>query len=129
MDVVKLRYLEEKGDIDMLKVYENIKKRRLELGYSQQKLAELTGYSSKGAIAHIEKGERDISQSKLEAFAKALGVKPGDLLGDTEQTIEDEIISLLSGLNQEGKEKVMEYVSDLAASGRYAMQCDSSEVV
>lgn len=127
--MVKSKYLKEKGDIDMLKVYENIKKRRLELGYSQQKLAELTGYSSKGAIAHIEKGERDISQSKLEAFAKALGVKPGELLGDTEQTLEDEIISLLSGLNQEGKEKVMEYVSDLAASGRYAKQHSESEVV
>lgn len=104
----------------MLKVYKNIRNRRLELNMSQQKLAELSGYTHKSAIAHIEKGEWDLSQSKLEAIAKALGVKPGDLLGDTEQTIEDEIISLLSELNQEGKEKVMEYVSDLAASGRYA---------
>lgn len=67
----------------MLKVYKNIRNRRLELNMSQQKLAELSGYTHKSAIAHIEKGEWDLSQSKLEAIAKALNVKPGELLGDT----------------------------------------------
>jgi transcriptional regulator with XRE-family HTH domain len=113
----------------MLKVYKNIKARRLELHISQQKLAEMVGYTDKSAISHIEKGEWDIPQSKLEAIAKVLNMKPGELLGDTEATVEDEIISILNMLNQEGKEKVMEYVSDLAASGRYAKQHSESEVV
>ena len=113
----------------MLKVYQNIRNRRLELNMSQQKLAELSGYTHKSAITHIEKGERDISQSKLEAIAKALNVKPGDLLGDTEADIENEILALLNELNQEGKEKVMDYVSDLVASGRYAKQYSEAEVV
>ena len=68
----------------MMKLYENIKKRRLELHMSQQQLAELTGYADKSMIAKIEKGQVDLSQSKLELFAKVLGVKPGDLLGTTE---------------------------------------------
>ena len=113
----------------MLKVYQNIRNRRLELNMSQQKLAELSGYTHKSAIAHIEKGERDISQSKFEAIAKALNVKPGDLLGDTEADMENEILALLNELNQEGKEKVMDYVSDLVASGRYAKQYSEAEVV
>ena len=99
--MVKCNYLKEKGDIVMLKVYQNIRNRRLELNMSQQKLAELSGYTHKSAIAHIEKGERDISQSKLEAIAKALNVKPGDLLGDTEADMENEILALLNELNQE----------------------------
>ena len=52
---------------------------------SQQKLAEMTGYSDKSMIAKIEKGKVDISQSKLELFAKVLGVKPGELMGTTEE--------------------------------------------
>lgn len=85
----------------MLKVYQNIRNRRLELNMSQQKLAELSGYTHKSAIAHIEKGEWDLPQSKLEAIAKALNVKPGDLLGDTEADMENEILALLNELNQE----------------------------
>ena len=69
----------------MMKLYENIKKRRLELHMSQQTLAELTGYADKSMIAKIEKGQVDLPQSKLEVFAKVLGVKPGELLGTTEE--------------------------------------------
>lgn len=69
----------------MMKLYENIKKRRLELHMSQQTLAELTGYADKSMIAKIEKGQVDLPQSKLEIFAKVLGVKPGELLGTTEE--------------------------------------------
>lgn len=112
----------------MLKVYENIRKRRLELGLSQQKLAEMTGYTDKSAIAHIEKGERDIAHSKLELFAKALRTTPWDLLGSTEDS-ETILLDLFSKLNKEGQEKVLDYVSDLVASRRYVLQYSESQVV
>ena len=67
----------------MLELYKNIKKRRLELHLSQQQLAELTGYSSKSMIAHIESGNVDLSIGKIELFAKVLKMDPGDLLGPT----------------------------------------------
>ena len=54
----------------MHKLYENIKKRRIELGYSQTKLAELMGYSDKTMISKLEKGTVDLNISKVEAFAK-----------------------------------------------------------
>jgi len=65
----------------MLELYKNIKKRRQELGLSQQKLAELVGYSDKSMIAHVEKGDVDLTQSKILLFAKALQIPAGDLMG------------------------------------------------
>ena len=65
----------------MLTLYENIRKLRLEKSMSQQELARLTGYTDRSSIAKIEKGEVDLTLSKIELFAKALGVKPGELMG------------------------------------------------
>lgn len=65
----------------MLEVYQNIKKRRIELGMSQDELAHLCGYSEKSMIAKIEKGDRDIQINKLPIFAKALNTTPMALLG------------------------------------------------
>jgi transcriptional regulator with XRE-family HTH domain len=48
---------------------------------SQEELAKRLGYKSRSTIAKIESGENDITQSKIVAFAKALGVKPGYLMG------------------------------------------------
>ena len=65
----------------MPKLYDNIKKRRLELGMTQTELAQAVGYSDKSAIAHIESGRTDLTQSKVEAFARALRTTPGSLMG------------------------------------------------
>lgn len=60
---------------------ERIKQRREELEMSQAELAELLGYSDRSTIAKIEKGTNDITQSKIEAFAKALRTTPAYLMG------------------------------------------------
>lgn len=65
----------------MHKLYENIKKRRKELGYSQSRLAELMGYSDKTMISKIENGTVDLNISKVEEFAKVLFVEPHILMG------------------------------------------------
>lgn len=61
-------------------IFERIKNRRLELNMSQEELALKTGYKTKGAISRIENGSRDINQSQIELFAKALDVSPEYLL-------------------------------------------------
>lgn len=61
-------------------IFERIKNRRLELNMSQEELALKTGYKTKGAISRIENGNRDINQSQIELFAKALDVSPEYLL-------------------------------------------------
>ncbi len=52
---------------------------------SQQDLADKTGYTSRSSIAKIEAGERDIPQSKIVAFAEALGTTPAYLMGWTDE--------------------------------------------
>lgn len=65
----------------MLKLYENIKKRRIELNISQQELAELVGYKGKSMISQIESGSVDISRSMIVKFAEVLNCSPAYLMG------------------------------------------------
>lgn len=51
---------------------DRIRSRREELGMSQQELAKRAGYSTRSAIAKIEKGVSDITSSKLIEIANAL---------------------------------------------------------
>ena len=62
-------------------LYDRIRTRREQLNMSQEELAKRLCYKSRSTIAKIESGENDITQSKIVAFAKALGVKPGYLMG------------------------------------------------
>lgn len=64
-----------------MELYENIRRKRKELKMTQQQLADLTGYGDRSSIAKIESGLVDLSQSKLELFAKVLHTTPGDLMG------------------------------------------------
>ena len=48
---------------------------------SQNELAKLTGYTDRSSIAKIEKGEVDLTESKIKAFADALNVRPAVLMG------------------------------------------------
>lgn len=65
----------------MLKLYENIKKRRTELNISQQELAELVGYKGKSMISQVESGLIDLPQSMILKFADALNCSASDLMG------------------------------------------------
>ncbi len=65
----------------MLDLYKNIKARRIELNMTQTELAKVLGYADKSMIAKIEKGVVDLPQSKILAFANALYIAPGDLMG------------------------------------------------
>ena len=71
-----------------MELYKNIKRRREELGMTQTKLAELTGYADKTAISKIESGHIDLSQSKIITFAKALKTTPSDLMGWDDNTVQ-----------------------------------------
>lgn len=58
-----------------------IKARRQDLGMTQDQLAEKIGYHGKSSISHIEKGDFDMSQSKIVAIAEALQTTPDYILG------------------------------------------------
>lgn len=65
----------------MLALYTNIKERRNKLNLTQTELANKLGYADKSMIAKIEKGQIDLPQSKIFAFAKALETTPSALMG------------------------------------------------
>lgn len=65
----------------MTTIYERIKARRIELGYSQEDLAKKLGYTSRSTVNKIESGKIDISQSKIALFARALQCTPAYLMG------------------------------------------------
>lgn len=68
----------------MLKLYENIKKFRKATNMSQRELAERLGYSDRSTISRIEKGEIDLSQSKIRQIANIFGITVGELMGYTD---------------------------------------------
>lgn len=65
----------------MLDLYKNIRKLRLENGWSQSELARRAGYKDRSAIAHVEDGTVDLPQSKIMLFADIFGVSPAQLFG------------------------------------------------
>ena len=64
-----------------MSIGKRIKKRREELGYTQEQLAEKMGYKSKSTVNKIEAGINDITQSKIVAFAKVLKTTSSYLMG------------------------------------------------
>lgn len=76
-------------------IYEKIKYLREKQGMSQQELAERVGYKTSSAVNKIELGKRDINQTKILLFAKALGVDPAELL------LSDDITPIVSENNVE----------------------------
>ncbi len=86
-----------------MELYQRIKARREELGMSQNELAKRLGYKDRSTIAKIEAGINDITQSKIEAFAKALNTTASDLMGWDES-------SSSTRTSSEGNMNVFSYV-------------------
>ena len=74
----------------MEELYKNIKRLRIERGLSQQELADSTGYTDRSSIAKIERGQVDLSLTKIKTFAQVLRVTPGELMGRSPADREEE---------------------------------------
>ena len=115
-----------------VKLYKNIKARRIALHMTQQELAQKLGYKSTSTIAKIEAGENDIPQARIAAFAAALDTTPADLMGFnavvTAPVVPDntvivatvkgkpqmeELIKRLDGLNEKRLKSVVSVVNTL----------------
>ena len=66
-------------------MYDRIRKRRKELGMTQDELARLTGYNDRSSIAKIEAKKADLSQSKIIAFSEALKVTTSYLMDESKE--------------------------------------------
>lgn len=106
----------------MLELYHNIKRLRIESGWSQDELAAKAGYKNRSMISRIEKGEVDIPLSKIHIFAKIFGVGASELMGWDEIVLTKEETKLLGyygNLNKAGQEQLMGYARLLNQSNDY----------
>jgi len=67
-----------------------IRQRRLELGWTQTELAERMGYSGKSTVCMAETCGDNITTTKVQKFADALGVTPRYLMGYEDRRAGDE---------------------------------------
>lgn len=100
---------------------EKVKERRLELGMTQQELAEKVGYRSKGSINKIELNKSGVSQSLLLKLAEALRISPMYFIEDDlppesyskrHLLMYALMLSRLSERNQDSAIQYIKYLSD-----------------
>lgn len=68
------------AEVNNMTMYERIKELRQKLKMSQEELASKVGYTDRSSIAKVESGQVDLTQSKIKAFADALGTTPVELM-------------------------------------------------
>lgn len=109
----------------MLKLYANIRACRKAAKMTQEELARRTGYTDRSSIARIEKGEIDLSQSKIVQFAEALGTTPSRLMGWDEKPAEElQGMGALAAqviMDQDAMEMARAYMQ-LSEADRYAVR-------
>lgn len=108
-----------------LNIGKNILAARKRLGLTQEELAARVGYKTKSAINKIELGIRDLPQKKIAAFAEALDMTPGQLMGWDEKPAEElQDMGALAAqvLLVPGALEVMQKYMDMDESDRQAVQ-------
>lgn len=110
-------------------IYERIKYLREKKGMSQQELAEKVGFKTASAVNKIELGLRDINQTKIIAFAKALDTTPGYIMGweNDQQSSKTRYLvpvigSVPAGIPLEAIEDIIDYEeipAEMAKAGEY----------
>ena len=121
-------------------ISDNIKEIRKLYGLTQSELGKIAGVTDK-AVSSWENGKKEPRMGSIQKIADhlnlsksniieeagmkyALAQKDGHVLSDTKFTYDlsstqGKINKAISELNQEGKEKVLEYARDLQGTGRY----------
>lgn len=125
---------------------EKIKQRRKELNMTQEELAQKTGYKTKGAISRIEKGERDLSQSQISDFARALKTTESYLMGWKEEKIDLSKIKGITLLNKARKIPILGtiacgtpiwaeenfdgfFIADYSIKADFALKCQGDSMI
>lgn len=99
-------------------IYDRIRFMREQQGMSQQELANKVGFKTSSAVNKIELGKRDINQSKLVAFANALGTTPAYLMGweddPSPKSTDEQLLELIDLLSDEQKASLIEFIKNIA---------------
>lgn len=109
--------------MEIVNIGKNIAAARKQAGLTQEELAVRVGYKTKSAINKIELGIRDLPQKKIAAFADALGVTPGHLLGWDSPTAAQEQGALAANIlkDPDALRMVMQYM-ELSEADQYTIR-------
>ena len=140
-----------------MNISENLKKARKAKGLTQKELAELVG-AKHNSVSGWESGLHKPDADTLELICGVLDISPSELFGiETPDRVIDSIKNTLSSLpsapetisktfpnltieewehiktirqlNDEGKERVFTYATDLQSTGRYAKKNNDNPLV
>ena len=98
---------------------DKIKNRRLQLGWTQEELADKMGYKHCSSINKIEMGINDIPQSKIAKFAEVLDVSIPYLLDLEDFLQRKRITDMLEKLDSEDLAKIEERIEVLLEQDKY----------
>lgn len=107
---------------------QRVKVQREMMLMTQDELARRIGYLGKSSISRIEKGETEIPQSKLKAFADALNTTIPYLMGWDERDTKEEqqLITYYRNLNRVGKDAVLAMAKQFSENPVYSEVVTSS---
>ena len=125
----------------MVRLGQEIKRLRLERGYTQQQLGEMLGVQ-KSAVQKYEKGTvKNLKQETMIRLCQIFDVSPAvfmDAMYDTDKLSREvklldemsmmfgsmsvELMELYQSLNEQGKAKLYGYAKDLAELGKYTIE-------
>lgn len=91
-----------KDDLEFADVGKRVQESRRKQGLTREQLSEKSGLAVQ-SIVKIESGSRDFRISSLKAISQALGVSSDYLLGLTEYNEDDNILTVYSLLDSNGK--------------------------
>lgn len=101
---------------------DRIRNRRLELGLTQQEVAQRLGLTSKAAVCKVEKQGDDVTLKYIEKFAKALDCSPLYLMGwitesqNKELEREQQFVALYSRLDEKQRKLIDNMLETLTSA-------------
>lgn len=99
-----------------MQIHERIRKRRKELGMSQETLAELSGYGDRSTISRVEKGEIDLPHSKVMSISAALRCSPAYIIFGDESAA---VIEKINRLDDNDIIRLSAYIDGILEQDKY----------
>lgn len=89
---------------------ERIKKRRKELGLTQEELAKKLGNKSRASVCTVENDKEDLTTTRIRQYAEALECSPSYLMGWTDNS-QNELSEQVAHLNKDHVDEAMNIIN------------------
>lgn len=100
-----------------MNIGDRIKERRLDLGMTQEELADKVGFKARASVSRLEGGDRNIPLSKLKKLAEVLETTVGYLMG-----MEDNMGTTTTNTGNHNTTNTNNYYSDCDSSAKETIE-------